>query len=402
MKKRISTILIVLAMLFVLAPMAVYAAEKVSSVDIIYDVADFQLYKGSIEENVSRKITLNTKLSDSTKGVRVRIEYSSTCLEYRESKYSYHAANASTGEVVVTRDYYMCVRLLLETGYEWPEEINTLPERAYVPLSQLNTFKVFLNGVRYTGDGYVKRFPTADSGIDIGIPIANDIATIELSPDSFVYDGKAKKPGVASARLKNGDLVNSRMYDVFYVDKNDREVTPVDPGTYYVLLKGTGIYGTGRKEYTIQTNRHVHIWDSGKITRQPTATSPGIKTYTCTSCGETKTEVIPKLSITVPHKPSIQKPIASKSRITIKWKHFKHTSKSKRKVWKKIRQVQIQCATDKKFTNIIKEKTVGKGKTKAAIKGLKKNSTYYVRIRYYDGKGYSNWSKAKRVKTKKK
>jgi len=402
MKKKVATMLIVLVMLFALAPIAVYASQTASSVDIIYDVADFQLYKGSIEGNVSQKITLNTAISGTTKGVRIRKEYSSTCLEYKESKYSYSAANASTNYVVETRNYYMCVRLLLETGYEWPEEINALTEMVYVPLSQLSTFKVFLNGERYTGDGYVKRFPASDSGIDIGIPIANDITTIELSPDSFVYDGKAKKPGVASARLKNGDLVNSRMYDVFYVDKNDREVTPVSPGTYYVLLKGTGIYGTGRKEFTIEENKHIHLWDSGIITRQPTATSPGIKTYTCISCGETKTEVIPKLSITVPQKPVIQKPIASKSRITIKWKHFKHTSKSNRKVWKRIRKIQIQCAADKKFTNIIKEKTVGKGKTKAAIKGLKKNTTYYVRIRYYDGKGYSNWSKAKKVKTKKK
>ena len=36
-----------------------------------------------------------------------------------------------------------------------------------------------------------------------------------------------------------------------------------------------------------------HAWDSGKVTKQPTATEDGVKTFTCTRCGETKTEVIP-------------------------------------------------------------------------------------------------------------
>ena len=36
-----------------------------------------------------------------------------------------------------------------------------------------------------------------------------------------------------------------------------------------------------------------HIWDAGKVTKEPTATETGIKTYTCTRCAETKTEEIP-------------------------------------------------------------------------------------------------------------
>ena len=43
---------------------------------------------------------------------------------------------------------------------------------------------------------------------------------------------------------------------------------------------------------------------------------------------------------------------------------------------------------------------VGKKKKKAVIRGLSKKTTYYVRVRYYDGVGYSAWSKVKKVKTK--
>ena len=37
-----------------------------------------------------------------------------------------------------------------------------------------------------------------------------------------------------------------------------------------------------------------HTWNDGKITTEPTTTTEGVKTYTCTACGDTKTEVVPK------------------------------------------------------------------------------------------------------------
>lgn len=106
--------------------------------------------------------------------------------------------------------------------------------------------------------------------------------------------------------------------------------------------------------------------------------------------------------ITISRKPTIRKLTATKNRITVKWKHFKPTSKKTKKIWKKIKKVQVQCAADKGFKKIVKKTVVGKSKTSVSIKGLKKNKNYYVRVRYYDGKGYSKWSKAKKIKTKKK
>ena len=45
--------------------------------------------------------------------------------------------------------------------------------------------------------------------------------------------------------------------------------------------------------------KEAHQWDAGKITKQATTTSTGIRTFTCTKCGTTKKETIPK---TVPKK----------------------------------------------------------------------------------------------------
>ena len=95
----------------------------------------------------------------------------------------------------------------------------------------------------------------------------------------------------------------------------------------------------------------------------------------------------------------VPKPAPAKGKITVKWKHFKQNKKTKA-LWKKIKNVQVQCAADKGFKNIVKTTTVKKSKTSAKLKRLAKKTTYYVRVRYYDGTGYSAWSKVKKVKTK--
>ena len=59
----------------------------------------------------------------------------------------------------------------------------------------------------------------------------------------------------------------------------------------------------------IENPEHIHTWNNGAITKQPTCTETGIKTYTCT-CGGTKTESVP----VIPHtgKTTITKATASK------------------------------------------------------------------------------------------
>ena len=37
----------------------------------------------------------------------------------------------------------------------------------------------------------------------------------------------------------------------------------------------------------------AHTWDNGTVTTEPTETTPGVRTYTCTVCGQTRTETIP-------------------------------------------------------------------------------------------------------------
>lgn len=55
--------------------------------------------------------------------------------------------------------------------------------------------------------------------------------------------------------------------------------------------------------YTIKKTGTVHEWNQGVVTKDPTTTETGIKTYTCTfdGCGATKTETLDKLPETHVH-----------------------------------------------------------------------------------------------------
>ena len=44
---------------------------------------------------------------------------------------------------------------------------------------------------------------------------------------------------------------------------------------------------------------HVHVWNNGKVSKSPTYTTEGEKKYTCTVCGETKTESVERLKVTI-------------------------------------------------------------------------------------------------------
>ena len=60
--------------------------------------------------------------------------------------------------------------------------------------------------------------------------------------------------------------------------------------------KGNNAWGFKVTSVTAGSKTCQHVWDNGKVTKEPTETEAGIKTYTCTLCGETKTETIPKLT----------------------------------------------------------------------------------------------------------
>lgn len=55
--------------------------------------------------------------------------------------------------------------------------------------------------------------------------------------------------------------------------------------------------GCGYREGEDIPKLHTHTWDAGVVTQKPTAAEPGVRTYTCTVCGQTRTEPIPATGV---------------------------------------------------------------------------------------------------------
>ena len=168
-----------------------------------------------------------------------------------------------------------------------------------------------------------------------------------------------------------------------------------------------------------------HKWDEGKVTKEATETSEGIKTYTCTVCSETKTEAIPKLDPKPEPKPT-PKPTPAK----VSGKLLpKMTAKKKGMTisWNKIKGAAgydiffARCNHDKKNIAPKKVKTIKGNKIfKWTKSGLKKGTAYkayvkayvykngkktYVRtsplMHSYTGNGTKKYTNAKSVSVKK-
>lgn len=68
-----------------------------------------------------------------------------------------------------------------------------------------------------------------------------------------------------------------------------KEPTSTEAGIRTYTCKNCG--ATKTEEITA-TADHTHSWDEGTVTTEATCTADGVKTYTCSGCGETKTETI--------------------------------------------------------------------------------------------------------------
>ena len=158
--------------------------------------------------------------------------------------------------------------------------------------------------------------------------------------NKVLYSGTAKwttpsggyYPGVYSSIYLRGDNLYFTTPDSLNkIDITSTNVTPtelINIRTQYNSSTGNNLYAFGEqygklmyfitdspnikktkdssnsskynKEYAEYTFEMCisHKWDAGVVTKEPTYTSTGTKKYTCTNCGETKSETIAKLVCT--------------------------------------------------------------------------------------------------------
>ena len=178
-------------------------------------------------------------------------------------------------------------------------------------------------------------------------PYSIDNALIKLSGSSYTYNGQVIKPSVES--VGGRALVEGTDYTVSYSDASAKNV-----GQYTVTVTGIGNYGgTAKAIYQINPKGVT----SKKLRR-------------------------------------------AKRAVQVRWKRQK-TKMSK----VRITGYQIQIATDKNFTTVVKTvKVKGWKKSYKWVKGLKKKKRYYARVRTYMEVGgvryYSSWGKVRTARTR--
>ena len=115
------------------------------------------------------------------------------------------------------------------------------------------------------------------------VPFSLQDAQVSLSPTSVAYNGKAQTPAVTV--IYNGKtLTKNTDYTVSY-----QQNTAV--GTAKAIVTGQGNYN-GVVERTFTITACSHSWNGGTVTPPATCTTAGVRTYTCTKCGDQKTETI--------------------------------------------------------------------------------------------------------------
>jgi len=101
------------------------------------------------------------------------------------------------------------------------------------------------------------------------------------------YDLYTTCSGCGATEKRNSKPALGHKWDSGTVTTEPTETTP-GVRTYTCT-----VCGEVKTETIPATGAHTHKWDAGKVTTEPTATTPGVRTYTCTICGLTKEEVIP-------------------------------------------------------------------------------------------------------------
>ncbi len=133
--------------------------------------------------------------------------------------------------------------------------------------------------------------------------VVNGVTATTFAPDSFVtreqivtmmwrYNGSPAVEGDYLKDFKDAAQVSAYAKDAFnwaisvgIINGDNGNLKPQANATRAEFAKIIYQYAQLNKPCS-------HTWDEGKVTKEATCTEAGVKTYTCTKCGATKTETI--------------------------------------------------------------------------------------------------------------
>lgn len=137
------------------------------------------------------------------------------------------------------------------------------------------------------------------SGAVVAAGSGTTIDNVANSAPGAAVTGSGTVKSVASdtdvtVETKNTEVKNTGRSEITVTDAKGKETT-VKPGTSTTVNKESASSGGSSGDSYTPPAQHTHTWNDGVVTTPATCTESGVKTYTCTVCGETKTEAIAAL-----------------------------------------------------------------------------------------------------------
>lgn len=155
-------------------------------------------------------------------------------------------------------------------------------------------------------EAYSKEAKTGDTWIRPSIKCTMNVTTEKVSKVVMYIYNKDMSKQLLKVTESNLSLSGKYYYftSYFYSNKKDTASNLTwEPSNAVTLCSGTTykykfVATVSGKDYESPvfemstTGTESHNWNSGSVTKQPTCTATGVKTYTCRTCGATKTESI--------------------------------------------------------------------------------------------------------------
>lgn len=219
--------------------------------------------------------------------------------------------------------------------------------------------------------------PTLPTSEDMKLPECKQL-------DGWFLDEEYTKPYEEGTKLKENTTLYANIKHVGITKVERKEPTCTSKGNieHYRCILCNKLYkdALGTEEITKKDTEIPmlsHTWDGGKYTKYPSKKACGVKTYTCTKCGATRTESIPKLT----SKKIKIKGKAKKHKIILGWKSVKGANG--------YYVYAAKCNTKKCTGKMKKIATLNNGLSKKYVyKKLKKGTYYKLKIKAF--KKYGN------------
>lgn len=134
-------------------------------------------------------------------------------------------------------------------------------------------------------------------GATVDVGSGTTVGNVENHAEDATVTGSGTVKKVESdkditVRTKETDVKNIGDEKITVTDKSGKDTTVGTTGSGSSTTVNKGTTSSGGGSYTPPA-QHTHTWDAGVVTKEATCTEAGVKTYTCTTCGATKTEEIP-------------------------------------------------------------------------------------------------------------